>query len=113
VQKLNVSKVLTENLTAAMARQGINGKTLAARAGISESHLSEVKRGLASITIELLNDLAYGLRLRPWELLFDTEAARQDAFARLMGGDASPPAESPVVAEPPKRIAARRRKRGG
>lgn len=61
----------------------MDGKTLAGKAKVSESHLSEVKRGLSTPTIALLNDLAHALGLEAWELLVDWDASRNRVIERL------------------------------
>lgn len=81
---MDIKQTLKGRLTEEMERQGINQETLAGRAGISPSHLSEVRRGLSSITVELLNDLAWALHCYAWELLIDDEEIRRDAIERAV-----------------------------
>lgn len=71
-------------------------------------------RSLTSVTVDLLNDLAYALGVQPWELLADSETTRQAAMAKMIWGEH---AEDETVGKhlpvPPKKAsAAKRRKRG-
>lgn len=101
-----------------MDRAGINQQHLAPKAGISIGHLSEVRRGLSTPTIGLLNDLAYALNLEPWELLADGDTTKQNALAKLLwqGGVSNEKVEQHLPPAPriaprvPKMPATRKRK---
>lgn len=102
-----------------MDRVGINQQSLAPKAGMSVGHLSEVRRGLVTPTLTLLNDLAFALGLEAWELLADTETTRQNALAKLLwqGGVPNekveqhlPPAPKSDPA-PRKQLATRKRRK--
>lgn len=87
MEKLSIRQILTRNLRDAMTKGGLDQKKLAAAAGISESHLSEVLRGISVPTIDLVARLAGAVKLQAWELLADTESTRQAAMARLLWGE--------------------------
>lgn len=104
VKKADIRQILARNLREAMNNsQTLDTQlALAGRAGISQSHLSEILRGITSVTVDLVNDLAYALGMEPWELLADSEETRQAALAKLMWGEKS---------APPKEAARRRGKK--
>lgn len=63
----------------------MNQTALAQKAGISGSHLSEILRQLASVTVDLVADLAKALGVQPWELLVNGEEAKKVAWTRIVG----------------------------
>lgn len=106
---MDIRQLLTRRLTEEMERAGINQQTLATKAGISVSHLSEIRRGLSSITVDLLNDLGRALGVNAWELLIDEEETRRQAIERAVS---RPPVDYFAVSEPkPKALAHRTRKK--
>lgn len=119
MENMELRQILARNLRQAMEDSiGLDTQlALARRAGIAQSHLSEVLRAEASPTTDMLNVLARALGLEPWELLANDEATRQAALQKMILG---PRASDARVAEnlppaPKKEAAARRRKktRGG
>jgi transcriptional regulator with XRE-family HTH domain len=114
--KLDIRQVLARNLREAMQKSPtLNTQlALAGRAGISQSHLSEILRGITSATVDLVNDLAFALGVQPMELLADTESARQAALAKMLWGERvenSRVAEHYPMPPVPKKEAAPRRKK--
>lgn len=88
--KNEIRQVVAQNLRDAMERAGMNQTDLAKKAGISGSHLSEILRQLASVTVDLVADLAKALGVEPWELLVNGEQAKKVAWARVVGYTESP-----------------------
>jgi transcriptional regulator with XRE-family HTH domain len=84
MRKADIRQLLTRRLNDEMDRAGMNQQALAQRAGISVSHLSEIRRGISSVTTDLLNDLAYALGCETWELLIDEEETRRRAIERAV-----------------------------
>lgn len=92
-------------------------KKLAASAGISASHLSEVLRGISVPTIELVARLAAALKVQTWELVADSDQAKQAAWAKLLWGGAVANEKveqhyplPPATPAPPKEEAPKRKK---
>lgn len=124
--KLDIRQIFARNLREAVDKSATfdNPTELAKKAGMSHSHLSEVLRGITSITIDKVNDLADALKMQPWELLADSETTRQAAMAQMLWGSAvsnekvekhypTPPA-APIKEVAPKRKKSRRKpQRGG
>lgn len=84
--KTEIRQIFARNLREAMERAGMHQTALAQKAGMSGSHLSEVLRQLASVTIDLVADLAEALGIQPWELLADSKSAKEAALAKLLWG---------------------------
>jgi transcriptional regulator with XRE-family HTH domain len=117
MEKLSIRQILTRNLRDAMKKAGWDQKKLAAAAGISESHVSEVMREISVPTIELVARFANALKLQAWELLADSVATRQAAMARLLWGQGvtnekvEQHSPLPPVEAPPKKEARTPRKK--
>lgn len=106
MKKMDIRQLLTRRLNEEMERAGINQQTLAGKAGISVSHLSEIRRGISSITVDLLDDLGAALGVDAWELIIDEEETRRQAIERAVS---RPPF---AASEPrPKAVAHRTRKK--
>lgn len=58
---------------------------LEARPGVSQSTISRILLCQAATNVDVLEALARGLRVQPWELLVDTKATREQAFKRILG----------------------------
>lgn len=118
--KLPIRQILARNLQAAIDKSSLvdNQRGLALRSGVSPSHLSEIMRGISSVTVDLLADLAGALGLQPWELLADSEETKRAALARMMWGGGIPDKEVekhlplPPKPAPAKEVAPKRKKPG-
>jgi transcriptional regulator with XRE-family HTH domain len=118
MRKADIRQLLTRRLNDEMDRAGMNQQALAQRAGISVSHLSEIRRGISSVTTDLLNDLAYALGCETWELLIDEEETRRRAIERAVSRPALeeehgmlPHMRTPSYPRTPKAPAHRTRKK--
>lgn len=60
--------------------------TLAKRAGVGQSHISRILRQESAATIDVIASLAEALNIQPWELLADSDATRQAALEKMLGG---------------------------
>ena len=119
MKKLEIRQVLARNLQDAIDRSPLieNQRRLALRSGVSPSHLSEIMRGLCSVTVDLVNDMAHALGVQPWELLADSESTKREALARMLwsGGvtDSEVEKHLPLPPAPTKEVAPKRKKGGG
>lgn len=87
---------------------------LAARAGVSQSHISEILRGTSAVTLDLVNDLAYALGIEPWILLASSDEARKLAeIAKIAFGPgvSDREVEKHLPAAPKEEVAPKRKKR--
>lgn len=119
MNKPPIKEILARNIRAAMDSSNDlkTQKALASRAGISEAHLSDVLNQLVTAGVELVGQIAEALKLQPWELLADSETARQAAWARMLWGagvsDKDVERHLPLPPEAPKKEAAPKRKKPG
>jgi transcriptional regulator with XRE-family HTH domain len=60
-----------------MEDRKINQQTLAGKAGLSPSSLSEIRRGITAPGIDTLADIANALGVDAWELLVNDEETRR------------------------------------
>ncbi len=74
-----------------MEKTGMRQLAFAGKAGISQSHLSEILRSVSSVSVDLLADLARAAGCQPWELLADSEETRRAAIDKMLGGAPSGP----------------------
>jgi transcriptional regulator with XRE-family HTH domain len=92
-----IDRSLGTALRAARGRAGLTAQVLAARAGISQPHLSQMENGKVSPSIATLYRLASALGVSPQELLPD---ARTDdvVIARAGDGEGTPIEDRPDAA---------------
>lgn len=120
MKKIEIRQVLARNLQAEIDRHPVieNQRALALRSGVSPSHLSEIMRGMCSVTVDLVNDMAYALGIQPWVLLADSEETKRAALSKMMFGHAVADAEVekylpfPPKSAPHKEGAPKRKKPG-
>lgn len=88
MKKALLRQILAKNLQGAMeATPGVDTQiTLAKRAGVGQSHVSRILRQESAATIDVIAALAEALNIQPWELLSDSEATRQAAMEKMLGG---------------------------
>lgn len=58
---------------------------VAARSGVSQTHISRMLRGTSAATVDMLDALGRAFRCQPWELLVDDEEMRAEAVRRILG----------------------------
>jgi transcriptional regulator with XRE-family HTH domain len=85
-----------------MEDRKINQQTLAGKAGLSPSSLSEIRRGITAPGIDTLADIANALGVDAWELLVNDEETRRKAIERALRSDPQPPANDPIPFIPRK-----------
>jgi transcriptional regulator with XRE-family HTH domain len=106
MKKVDIRQAFAQNLSAHMRKQGLNQPELAARSGVSQSHLSEMLRGITKVSLDLVADLAFALKCDPWELIVDSDATRQNVLSKILGVSAAEPVEPQVETakrRPPKK----------
>lgn len=111
MDKMELRQILARKIRDAMERDP-NLETqqkMAARAGISQGHISRLLLCEAAATTDALVGLAKAMRCQPWELLADGESTRRAAIERMLGRDGAPDLQ---VTLPPKIPAMRRKKKG-
>lgn len=84
-------QILADNLTRMMERS-LDLKSqnaLAARAKVAQSHVGRIRRQESAATVDMLDALASALGVQAWELLTDSDAAREEAMRRLLGAPPS------------------------
>jgi transcriptional regulator with XRE-family HTH domain len=123
MNKPDIRQIVGRNLAAARERAGLTQAELAKRSGVSQSHISEVERAITAISADLINDITWALRMQPWELLADSEVAKQAALATMLWGTTKgtnerveqffPPAPKTEAAPPKAKKRGRRRKDQG
>lgn len=110
MKKVDIRQIFASNLRARMAERGYNQTNMATWSGVSQAHISEILRGVSKISLDLVAELAYGLRCEPWELLVDSEATRKNILSKMLGLEERPPPPEPL--KPVKKVvAAQRRKK--
>lgn len=113
--KADIRQILADNLAKTYPQKGFESKaSLAHKAGISTSTLSEIMRGLTSATIDTVNNLAFVLGVQPWELLADSESTKQAAMMKMLWGEAATDKEvEKHLPLPPKPTVKKTRKKRG
>lgn len=112
MQIMLLRQILAANLKKRMEERGMTQKNLEARSGVSQSHISRIKRTESGATIDRLAAICGALGCQPWELLIDDEALRREAIERMLGP--RPSAPTPHTLHEPaagKRVAHRRKPR--
>lgn len=103
---MTLLEIFSKNLRKAMDRNPAadTGQKVEARCGISQQHISKLRRGMASPTLETLEQLAKAVGIQPFEFLVDDEAIRQAIYEKAIKGSTS---------EPDGKVVPLRRKRRG
>ena len=57
---------------------------VAARSGISQTHISRMLRCTSAATVDMLEALARTFRCQAWELLVDEDQTREEALRRML-----------------------------
>lgn len=70
---MDLYKVLSENLRELRKEKGLSQIELGSLAGVSNKYISEIERGDAFPSADILNQLADALKVPPTELVFDEE----------------------------------------
>ena len=111
MQIMLLRQILATNLKKRMEERGMRQKELEARSGISQSHISRIKRMESGATIDVLAAISGSLGCQPWELLIDDEVVRREALERMLGPRPSTPYAVHEAAPAPtgKRVAHKRR----
>lgn len=83
-RRYDFSMSLNLNIRALRQAQKLTLETVAARAGISIPHLSEVERGKKNVNNHLLERIAAALGVRPEDLISGNDSTRADDMGRLL-----------------------------
>jgi transcriptional regulator with XRE-family HTH domain len=81
-----IYKVLAGNMKRLRKERSMTQERLAEKAGVSQNHIAEIETGKKAASLEMVEKLASGLGVSPWELIFDGEdpAATQAALLRIL-----------------------------
>lgn len=86
---------------------------LAKRAKVGNSHIGRILKEESSATVDMLDAIADALGVQPWELLIDSEAAREAAIRKIMFGNAvSDERVEQHLPLPPSRVVHLRKRKG-
>jgi transcriptional regulator with XRE-family HTH domain len=111
MEKGELRQILARNLRQAMQNDPNidTQEKLAARSGLSQSHISRLLLCEAASTTDALAALAKAAKCQPFELLTDTESTRRAAIERMLGRDGAPD----LKVDLPQKVSAMRRKKRG
>jgi transcriptional regulator with XRE-family HTH domain len=77
-------ETLAKNLKSAMARAGVRQEGVTELTGVTQSTVSRILKCETPLSLDLLEDLAKGLGMHPWELLVDDEETRAEVVRRYL-----------------------------
>lgn len=86
MEKTALRQVLARNLQRAMDSSPAidTQQKVAAKAGLSQQHVSRILKCETSAGVDVLQRLAKAVRCAPWELLVDDDATRKEALERMI-----------------------------
>lgn len=116
MENIELRQILARNLRQAMAESTSlhTQAALAGKAGMAQSHLSEILRAETSATTDMIATLARALGREPWELLANDEATRQAALQKMiLGPRISNERAAEKLPPAPTKEGAKRKKGGG
>lgn len=96
MEKTLLREILARNLAAAMEADPNIGtqQKLAAKARISQAHVSRLLLCEAAATLDIIAALSEAVKCQPWELIVDEHETRKAAIEKMLGPK-SPHSEHP------------------
>jgi hypothetical protein len=106
VQKKPIRQVVKENLEALMKAHGdgTNNSAAGRRCKTAHTNIARIRDMDVGTSVDMLQTIADGYGIQPWELLVDGKEAREAAFRKMVswGGSSPLPDEAPNKDKPGK-----------